>query len=86
MSSTIAREVLQFFRSQRDTSREIARLTSRQVQILELASKGERDSDIAGKLNISVRTVGTHFCQIYQVLHAKCRAEAVAKFASISGS
>jgi DNA-binding NarL/FixJ family response regulator len=82
MSSQIARLVLQFFRNQRDAARELEKLTARQVQILELATRGARDSDIARELGIGVRTVGTHFRQIYETLHATCRAAAVAKFAS----
>ncbi len=84
MSSQIARLVFQYFRDQRDTARQLEQLTSRQAEILQLASKGARDSDIADELGISPRTVGTHFRQIYETLHAKCRAEAVAKFASTS--
>jgi DNA-binding NarL/FixJ family response regulator len=84
MSAVIAREILQYFRQQRDAARDLAKLTPRQTEILELASKGERDSDIGEKLGISIRTVGAHFRQIYETLHAKCRAEAVAKFAAAS--
>jgi NarL family two-component system response regulator LiaR len=83
MSAVIAREVLQFFRNQREAARDVANLTKRQIEILELASKGERDLDIARKLQISPRTVGAHFHQIYRTLHAKCRAEAVAKFVQL---
>jgi DNA-binding NarL/FixJ family response regulator len=84
MSAVIAREVLGYFREQRDAAREVGKLTERQTEILDLASRGARDSDIGEKLGISVRTVGAHFRQIYETLHAKCRAEAVAKFAAAS--
>lgn len=82
MSAVIAREVLGYFREQRDAAREVAKLTERQTEILDLASRGARDSEIAEKLGISVRTVGAHFRQIYETLQARSRAEAVAKYSA----
>jgi DNA-binding NarL/FixJ family response regulator len=82
MSSQIARQVLKFFHAKSKISHEIETLTPREYQILDLAAKGNRDSEIAQQLHISTRTVGSHFRNIYEKLHVRSKSHAVAKFSS----
>ncbi len=54
--------------------------TPRQAQILELASRGRSDKQIAGELGVSVHTVRSHLRRLYETLGLANRAEAVAAF------
>ena len=54
-------------------------LTGREAQILKLAARGCRDSQIAELLHLSTHTVDAHFRGIYRKLSANTRAEAVAE-------
>ena len=53
-------------------------VTSRQVDVLSLASHGLTSAEIAAQLGVSVTTVKTHFDNIYSRLGASDRSEAVA--------
>ena len=53
-------------------------LTERQLEILQLAARGESGPEIAARLFISPATVKTHFEHIYANLGVSDRAEAVA--------
>ncbi|MDP2730394.1 MAG: response regulator transcription factor [Dehalococcoidales bacterium] len=60
-----------------DTRQKITHpLTARQSKILELASKGLRNKEIAEQLNISIRTVEGHFNNILTKLKVNSRIEA----------
>lgn len=52
-------------------------LSAREIQILELASKGETNKLIGGTLNLSVRTVEVHMHNIFAKLGVSSRTEAV---------
>ena len=52
--------------------------TDRQVQILELAARGQSDKEIAVALGVSIHTVRTHLQRLYQSAGLANRAEAVA--------
>lgn len=52
-------------------------LSPRELEVLDLASKGLRNKIIAEKLNISVRTVEGHFNSIFIKLSVSSRIEAV---------
>jgi DNA-binding CsgD family transcriptional regulator len=56
--------------------------TARQTQILELASQGQSDKEIAVALGISVHTVRSHLQRLYRTHGLTNRAEAVAAWAS----
>ena len=58
----------------------VATLTQREEQILHLVAKGCRAKEIADELEISVHTVQTHVRNIYEKLHVRSSAEAVAKY------
>jgi DNA-binding CsgD family transcriptional regulator len=60
----------------------ILRGTARQEQILELASQGQSDKEIAVALGISVHTVRSHLQRLYRTHGLTNRAEAVATWAN----
>lgn len=53
-------------------------LTGRELEVLQLAAKGERNKEIAYKLGITERTVKAHLQSIYQKFGVDSRAAAVA--------
>lgn len=80
MTSEIARRVVESFRAKgrhRDTS---VCLTAREEEVLILLSKGYSNKEIADRLSVSVETVRSHLKHIYEKLHVRCRAEAVARY------
>lgn len=81
MSSHIARRVVTAFRQpSAAATAEAASLTPREEDILHLLAKGNRSKEIADQLRISTGTVNTHVRHIYEKLHVRSRAEAVARF------
>ena len=56
------------------------RLSPREEDILRLLAKGHRSKEIAEELGIGVGTVNTYVRQVYEKLHVRSRAEAVARF------
>jgi len=52
-------------------------LTNRELEILRLAARGERTRDIAVTLDVSTRTIESHFTSIYNKLGVASRTEAV---------
>ncbi len=65
-------------RSSAGESRGIGLLTSRERQILELASLGYTDRAIAQALDLSVHTVKNHVRNVLRKLEVRNRTEAVA--------
>jgi NarL family two-component system response regulator YdfI len=53
-------------------------LTERECEVLEAVARGERSKEIASRLGISLRTVGSHLTSIYSKLGVDSRASAVA--------
>jgi DNA-binding NarL/FixJ family response regulator len=62
----------------RSTSAEAARLTPREIEILELVRRGRRNREIAAKLGIEEKTVKNHLNSIYSKLDLGGRIEAMA--------
>lgn len=58
-------------------------LTAREIEIIELVSKGLRNKDIASVLVIKVRTVDFHVSNILLKLEVSTRLEAVLQWASV---
>ena len=85
MSSQIARKVVQnFYRSEtQDASGETIELSGREREVLELLARGYLYKEIAEMLKISVQTVNTYIRRIYEKLHVRSRAQAVAKYAHL---
>jgi DNA-binding NarL/FixJ family response regulator len=80
MSSHIARRVVCAFRPDPRARTEEIQLSTREEQILRLLAKGGRSKEIADRLGIATGTVNTHVRHIYEKLHVRSRAEAVARF------
>ncbi len=55
----------------------IQSLTTRELEVLHLVGKGLRTSDIASRLNLSVKTIGTHKERIKEKLGLKSALELI---------
>jgi DNA-binding NarL/FixJ family response regulator len=84
MSSQIARKVVQnFYRNETQTDGETVELSPREREVLELLARGYLYKEIAEILQIGVQTVNTYIRRIYEKLHVRSRAQAVAKYAHL---
>ncbi|MGH7975206.1 MAG: response regulator [Limisphaerales bacterium] len=84
MSSQIARKVVQnFYRSETQNDGKTVELSPREREVLELLARGYLYKEIAEMLKISVQTVNTYIRRIYEKLHVRSRAQAVAKYAHL---
>jgi len=79
MTASIARRVLQSFRSAPSTAAADYQLTTRENEILYSLVDGLSYKKIADKHFVSISTIRTHICNIYHKLHVNSKAEAVAK-------
>jgi len=82
MTSYIARRVAQCFPSATDQTHEDNDLSPREREVIGMLARGFLYKEIAESLNISVRTVDTYIRRIYEKLHVRSRAQAVAKYVS----
>ena len=85
MTSNIARKVVQAFKQTAAPSSP-EDLSHREQEVLELLARGFLYKEIAEQLNISVPTVNTYVRRMYEKLHVRSRAQAVAKYAHLSDS
>lgn len=79
MSSEIARRVVASFQKPAPAAAEMAILTTREKEILDLLAKGYLYKEIAAELFISIETVKRHIHNIYEKLHVQTRTEALNK-------
>ena len=79
MSSQIARKVVNTFRQTPTPSVSVLLLSPKEDQVLRLLAKGHRSKEIGEELRIELSTVNTHVRHIYEKLHVRSRAEAVAQ-------
>lgn len=79
MSPVIARKVTEYFQSSSGAG-EMARLTDREREVLDLIARGRKNTAIAHDLGISAHTVDKHIRHIYEKLQVQTRAEATAKY------
>jgi DNA-binding NarL/FixJ family response regulator len=79
MSSHIARKVVTAFRQSSGTASDDLRLSPREEEVLRLLAKGHRSKEIADELGVGLGTVNTYVRHIYEKLHVRSRAEAVAR-------
>jgi DNA-binding NarL/FixJ family response regulator len=84
MTSNIARKVVQSFKQAQAPSGQ--ELSPREQEVLELLARGYLYKEIAERLNISVPTVNTYVRRMYEKLHVRSRAQAVAKYAHLAGA
>ena len=81
MTANIARKVVQTFQLQSpQMSPDDAALSPREREVLELLARGYLYKEIADSLSISLPTVNTYIRRIYEKLHVRSRAQAIAKF------
>jgi len=84
MSSQIARKVVAAFQKHTTApgtgESDLATLSNREKEILELLSRGLMYKEIAAALFISQETVRKHVYHVYEKLHVGNRVEAVNKF------
>ncbi|HEU5069974.1 MAG TPA: response regulator transcription factor [Verrucomicrobiae bacterium] len=79
MSSHIARKVVASFQQPAPVARETASLSPREKEVLDYLAKGFLYKEIAEALGIGYDTVHTHIRRVYEKLHVRSRAQAVAK-------
>jgi DNA-binding NarL/FixJ family response regulator len=80
MTSEIARRVVESFRRASQQPNLDVRLSAREEEVLILLSKGYANKEIAEQLAIGTETVGSHLKHIYEKMHVRSRAEAVARY------
>ena len=81
MTTSIARKVVQYFQQNPPLPPPAsAQLAPREQQVLALITQGFMTKEIADQLQISVPTIKTYIRRIYEKLHVRSRAEAVAKY------
>jgi DNA-binding NarL/FixJ family response regulator len=80
MTSEIARRVVESFRRAARQPKPDVRLSAREEEVLILLSKGYSNKEIASQLSIGAETVGSHLKHIYEKMHVRSRAEAVARY------
>jgi DNA-binding NarL/FixJ family response regulator len=83
MTTHIARKVVLSFQktpAAQQAASELAELSEREQQVLDLLAQGLIYKEIAEKLEISYETVHTYIRRIYEKLQVRTRTEAVAKF------
>jgi DNA-binding NarL/FixJ family response regulator len=83
MSSNIARKIVQSFQRFSPTPAQPDNISPREREVLELLARGFLYKEIADTLRISVPTVNTHIRRIYEKLHVRSRAQAVARYTHI---
>lgn len=81
MTSNIARKVVQSFRQSPVPAAAAEALSHREQEVLDMLTEGYLFKEVADRLNISVHTVNTYVRRIYEKLHVRSRAQAVAKYA-----
>jgi len=86
MTSNIARKVVQAFKPAVVTPPPVEgeTLSAREQEVLDLLARGYLYKEIAERLNIGVPTVNTYVRRVYEKLHVRSRAQAVAKYANLA--
>lgn len=77
MSPSIAKKVIESFQPVKTGNQ--YNLTERELEVLQLLSKGHSTKVISDKLDIAFNTVRSHLRNIYSKLHVNCGKEAIAK-------
>ena len=80
MSSAIARRVVRSFRRPPANPRNEVHLSTREIEVLSLLSRGLSNKEIADEMRLSFETVRSYLKTIYEKLHVRCRTEAVIRY------
>lgn len=75
----IATRMMQFFERTPMAVDEFGELTSRELEVLTLVSRGHTNESIAGQLSISLKTVRNHVSNILAKLQVSNRSQAVVR-------
>lgn len=77
----IAQRVREYFAGSRhsESARAFPQLTERELEVLELIARGERNQTIAEKLGVSEKTVRNHVSNIFAKLQVVDRSEAIVR-------
>lgn len=77
----VSNRMIKFFKNPRLKYRENTKqLTNREIEIMNLLSKGLLYKEIAKRKGISIQTVKSHLKHIYPKLHVNNRSEAILKY------
>ncbi len=79
MSPGVAKKVLESFRKKDKPEADVAELSTREMEILQMLTKGHTYKRISSECNITIDTTRTHIKNIYTKLHVNCGPEAIAK-------
>ena len=80
MTAEIARRVVKSFQDQKQGESVADLLSPRELEVLELLARGSSYQEISEQLEISYSTVNSHVKSIYETLHVRSRAQAVARY------
>jgi DNA-binding NarL/FixJ family response regulator len=80
MSTNIARKVVQFLQEPSSKAEPTEGLSPREGEVLGLLARGYLYKEISESIGISLPTVNTYIRRIYEKLHVRSRAQAVARF------
>jgi len=80
MTSSVARQVVQFFNQAAKPQPGVEGLSPREQEILDLLVRGHPYKTIADQLSVSVNTVRMFIRRIYKKMHVHSRSEATAQF------
>src|SRR4029077_16296922 len=81
IASTIARKIVQSSRQVPAAAAAGEALSPREEEVLDMLTQGFLFKEVADRHDISVHTVNTYVRRIYEKLHVRSRAQAVAKYA-----
>src|ERR1044071_7876683 len=80
MSTSIARKVVESFRRAAPRGDESVDLSQRELSVINGLAEGLAYKQIADQLGVSIHTVRNYIRRIYEKLHVRSSAEAVAKY------
>jgi DNA-binding NarL/FixJ family response regulator len=80
LNPQMAAKVAQHFQQLNGHDAEVASLTQRERQVLELLAEGFLYKEVATRMNVQTETVHQYTKYIYEKLHVHSRTEAVVKF------
>ena len=83
ITSGIARRVVEFFRERAKVRGEVVHLSAREQEVLLMLARGYSNKEIAGELLLTVETIRGYVKQVYEKMHVRSRAQAVAKYLSL---
>ena len=79
MTASVAKKVMELFRSHVPNKTEDFSLTKRELEVLDSIVNGANNKEIADNLFISIETVRNHIRHIYEKLQVHSKSEAVIK-------